>query len=80
MIEAALNTQLTEHLGYEKHHPRKSTNARIGFSKKTVTSQNGQLILKIPRNLNGSFKPQLIKKHQTLIISMDGKILSLYAR
>ncbi len=80
MIETALNTELSEHLGYEKHQPKKGSNARNGFSSKTVLTQDGQLALDIPRDRDGSFKPQIIKQHQTRITSMDDQILSLYAK
>ena len=80
MIETALNTELSEHLGYEKHQPKKGFNARNGFSSKTVLTQDGQLALDIPRDRNGSFEHQIIKKHQTRITSMDDQILSLYAK
>ncbi|EXB08251.1 transposase, Mutator family protein [Acinetobacter sp. 1396970] len=80
MIETALNTELSEHLGYEKHQPKKGSNARNGFSSKTVLTQGGQLALDIPRDRDGSFEPQIIKKHQTRITSMDDQILSLYAK
>ncbi|WP_228131719.1 IS256 family transposase, partial [Acinetobacter sp. 1566109] len=80
MIETALNTEPSEHLGYEKHQPKKGSNARNGFSSKTVLTQDGQLALDIPRDRDGSFEPQIIKKHQTRITSMDDQILSLYAK
>jgi putative transposase len=80
MIETALNTELSEHLGYEKHQPKKGSNARNGFSSKTVLTQDGQLALDIPRDRDGSFKLQIIKKHQTRITSMDDQILSLYVK
>lgn len=80
MIETALNTELSEHLGYEKHQPKKGSNARNGFSSKTVLTQDGQLALDIPRDRDGSFEPKIIKKHQTRITSMDDQILSLYAK
>lgn len=80
MIETALNTELSEHLGYEKHQPKKGSNARNGFSSKTVLTQDGQLALDILRDRDGSFEPQIIKKHQTRITSMDDQILSLYAK
>lgn len=80
MIETALNTELSEHLGYEKHQPKNGSNARNGFSSKTVLTQGGQLALDIPRDRDGSFEPQIIKKHQTRITSMDDQILSLYAK
>ncbi len=36
MIETALNTELSDHLGYEKHQPKKGSNSRNGFSSKTI--------------------------------------------
>nr|WP_265937793.1 transposase [Acinetobacter baumannii] len=61
MIETALNTELSDHLGYEKHQSRKGSNSRNGFSSKTITTQDGQLALDIPRDREGSFEPQIIK-------------------
>jgi putative transposase len=61
MIETALNTELSDHLGYEKHQPKKGSNSRNGFSSKTITTQDGQLALDIPRDREGSFEPQIIK-------------------
>lgn len=80
MIETALNTELSEHLGYDKHQSRTGLNARNGFSSKKVLTQDGSLDLEIPRDREGSFEPQIIKKHQTRITSMDDQILSLYAK
>lgn len=48
MIETALNTELSDHLGYEKHQPKKGSNSRNGFSSKIITTQDGQLALDIP--------------------------------
>lgn len=79
-IEAALNAELREHLGFDKNEQSPSTNKRNGSSKKSVQSPDGSLELKIPRDREGSFSPQLIKKHQTRITSMDEQILSLYAK
>ena len=62
MIETALNTELSDHLGYEKHQPKKGSNSRNGFSSKTITTQDGQLALDIPRDREGSFEPQIIVK------------------
>ena len=79
-IEAALNAELREHLGFDKNEQSPSTNKRNGHSKKTLKSPDGSLELEIPRDREGSFSPQLIKKHQTRITSMDEQILSLYAK
>lgn len=79
-IESALNAELREHLGFDKNEQSPSTNKRNGTSKKTVTSPDGTLELEIPRDREGSFSPQLIKKHQTRITSMDDQILALYSK
>lgn len=79
-IEAALNTELSEHLGYEKHQSSKSTNHRNGYSQKTLSSPDGNLNLNIPRDREGSFEPLLVKKHQTRITQLDDQILALYAK
>lgn len=63
-----------------KHQSKKGLNSRNGFSSKTVLTQDGELALDIPRARDGSFEPQIIKKHQTRITSMDDQILSLYAK
>ncbi|EXG27014.1 transposase, Mutator family protein, partial [Acinetobacter baumannii 121738] len=65
---------------FSTHQPKKGSNSRNGFSSKTITTQDGQLALDIPRDREGSFEPQIIKKHQTRITSMDDQILSLYAK
>lgn len=79
-VEAALKAELDEHLGYEKHEKSSTSNNRNGYSKKILRTEDGQFELTIPRDREGSFEPQLVKKHQTRLTSMDNKILSLYAK
>lgn len=79
-VETALNAELTAHLGHEKHQPKSGDNSRNGYTAKTVFSDEGPLELRTPRDRNASFEPQLIKKNQTRITSMDSQILSLYAK
>jgi transposase-like protein len=79
-VEAALNGELAAHLGYEKHHKTGATNSRNGYSSKTLKTEEGEIELQTPRDRDGSFEPQLVKKHQTRFTSMDAKILSLYAK
>ena len=79
-VETALNAELTEHLGHEKHQPKAGDNARNGYSTQTVFSDEGALELRTPRDRGGSFEPLLVKKNQTRITSMDSQILSLYAK
>ncbi len=78
--EAALNAEMSHHLGYEKNQPKTGTNARNGYSSKTVITGDGPLELSTPRDREGSFDPLLIKKNQTRFTSMDNQILTLYAK
>lgn len=79
-VEAALNAELDDHLGYEKNSKSGTANSRNGFTSKTLRTEDGQFELQSPRDRDGSFDPQLVKKHQTRFTSMDDKILSLYAK
>ncbi|WP_291969082.1 transposase, partial [Candidatus Symbiopectobacterium sp.] len=79
-VESALNAEMTHHLGHEKHQSKSGTNTRNGYSTKTVTTGYGPLELRTPRDRDGSFEPQLVKKNQTRITGMDNQILSLYAK
>ncbi len=79
-VEAVLNAELTHHLGHEKNQPKSGTNSRFGYSTKTVTTTDGPMELRTPRDRDGSFEPQLVKKNQTRITGMDNQILALYAR
>ncbi|KOE76363.1 transposase [Vibrio parahaemolyticus] len=79
-VETALNAELDEHLGYQKHQARTSSNSRNGYSGKSIITDDGEVDIEIPRDREASFEPQLIRKHQTRFQSMDDKILSLYAK
>jgi putative transposase len=82
LVEKALGAELTHHLGYEKGKKpeAKSGNTRNGHGKKRVKSSGGEIELSVPRDRDGSFEPQLIKKGQRHFDGFDDKIISLYAR
>jgi len=61
-VEAALNAELDEHLGYERHQASDNANNRNGHTAKTVKTEDGQFELNTPRDRDGSFEPQLLKK------------------
>ncbi len=73
---------MTHHLGYEKHDKagHGSGNSRNGHGKKTLKGDHGQVDIAVPRDRNASFEPEIIKKRQTRMPSLDEKIISLYAR
>jgi transposase-like protein len=79
-VEAALNAELDDHLGYERHEKSGGSNHRNGYSSKTVQTDVGQFELDTPRDRNGEFEPQLVKKNQRRFTAMDDKILFLYAQ
>lgn len=79
-LEAALQGELSEHLGYEKHQARKDTNARNGSTIKKLSSQHGEIEIATPRDRNGEFEPQIVQKHQRRLSCIDDQILSLYAK
>lgn len=80
MVETALNAESDNHLGYSKHKVSDSSNSRNGFMGKTLQTDDGQFEIDTPRDRNGSFEPQLVKKRQRSFTSMDDKILFVYAQ
>jgi putative transposase len=82
VIERCLETELDTHLGYPKHGRAGTAtgNRRNGHSQKTLKGEQGQIDIEVPRDRQGSFEPQLVKKGQTRLEGFDEKILALYAR
>jgi len=79
-VEAALNAELGDHLGFGKGEESDAGNNRNGYTSKTLQTEDGQFELDTPRDRAGTFEPQLVKKHQRRFTSMDDKILFLYAQ
>lgn len=82
LLERAMNAELTHHLGYGKHDPAgaNSGNSRNGVTSKTIVGEFGELPIDTPRDRNGTFQPQILKKGQTRFDGFDDKIVSMYAR
>ncbi|MER6363317.1 IS256 family transposase [Kitasatospora sp. NPDC001527] len=82
VLERALEAEMTEHLGYEKHDPagRGSGNSRNGTSTKTVLTDVGAVTVAVPRDRNGDFEPLLVPKNARRLAGFNERILSLYAR
>jgi putative transposase len=83
VLETALNQEMTEHLGHEKHGPVASEtgNVRNGSRAKTVlTEATGQVGIEVPRDRDGSFEPQIVRKRQRRLSGVDEMVLSLYAK
>jgi transposase-like protein len=83
VIETALDEEMADHLGYDKHDPagRNSGNSRNGVRTKTVLTDNcGPVEIEVPRDRNGSFDPAIVKKWQRRSGDVDTIVLSLYAK
>lgn len=83
MLENGLDGELDDELGYTKYDYRnkEGENSRNGYSKKTLKTSFGETEIKVPRDRNGEFEPQLVKKHQTTLTGdIEEKILSMYAK
>lgn len=82
LLERALNAELTEHVGYDKHDPAgyNSGNSRNGATKKKLKGDFGEIELETPRDRNGSFEPEIVSKGQTRFSGFDDKIISMYSR
>lgn len=81
-VETALEAEMDDHLGYVKHEPkgRGSGNSRNGRSSKTIIGESGPVEIDVPRDRNGEFDPQFVRRGQRRVTGMDEKILALYAR
>ncbi len=83
VIETALDEEMSEHLGYDKHEPagRGSPNSRNGRRSKTVlTDACGDVEIDVPRDRDGTFSPVIVKKRQRRLSDVDEVVLSLYAK
>ena len=82
VVERAMQGEMTEHLGYEKHDPEgnNSGNSRNGVTCKTLKGDFGEVEVETPRDRNGQFEPRIVKKNQTRWAGFDDKILSMYSR
>ena len=83
MLENGLDGELDDELGCTKYDYRnkEGENSRNGYSKKTLKTSFGETEIKVPRDRNGEFEPQLVKKNQTTLTGdIEEKIISMYAK
>jgi len=82
LIQEMLEGELENELGYSKwdYRNKETSNSRNGSSKKTLKSSQGEITVQIPRDRDGVFEPELIKKYSTDISAIEDKILFLYSQ
>ena len=82
VLEAGLEAEMTEHLGYEKHQAqgRNGENSRNGTRAKTVLTEVGPVEIEVPRDREGSFAPATVRKRQRRLHGVDSMVISLVAK
>lgn len=82
VLESALDGEITDHLGYDKHDPAgaNSGNSRNGMRAKTVLTDVGPVELNVPRDRDGSFEPTIVRKRQRRLSGVEDMVLSLSAK
>lgn len=81
-LQGMLEAKMDNHLGYSKYDykNKSTTNSRKGKAKKKVISNFGELELEVPRDRESEFEPQVVKKRQTDVSSIEDQVISMYAR
>jgi transposase-like protein len=82
VLNTALDVEMAEHLGYDKHDPagRNGENSRNGKRTKTVLTELGPVPVDVPRDREGTFEPRIVRKRQRRLDRIDEIVLSLTAR
>ncbi len=80
VLQSALEAEMAEHLGHERHQLSTSGNVRNGSYPKTVRTEIGEVTVDVPRDRDGSFEPQIVPKHQKRLAGFDEAVISLYAK
>lgn len=82
LLESALEGEITDHLGYDKHDPagKNGGNSRNGTRSKTVLTDVGPVEIVVPRDRDGSFEPKIVKKRQKRLTGVDEMVISLAAK
>ena len=79
-IEKMLEGELDSHLGYDKHQKSDNSNARNGFTEKTVRTSLGESRIQVPRDRDSSFNPMIVPKRGNMVDGIENVIVSLYAK
>lgn len=79
-IKEMMESEMDEHLGYEKSERSDNDDYRNGYKKKRINSSYGSMEIEVPQDRQSSFEPQVVKKHQKDISDIDQKIISMYAK
>jgi len=79
-LKEMLQSEMTEHLGYDEYERSENKNSRNGTKSKTVRSNYGNLEIDIPQDRESSFEPKIIGKRKKDLYGVEEKIIAMYAR
>ena len=79
-LKEMMETEMDDHLGYEKYERSDEKNYRNGTKSKRVRSKYGEFEVDVPQDRNSSFDPKVLPKRQKDISAIDDKIISMYAK
>ena len=79
-IQDMLESEMNEHLGYDKYERSEENNYRNGTKPKTVRSKYGEFKVNVPQDRKSSFEPQIVPKRKKDISGIEEKIISMYAK
>ena len=79
-IKEMMEAEMDEHLGYQKSQRSDSDDYRNGYKSKRVNSSYGTMDIQVPQDRKSTFEPQVVRKRQKDISSIDQKIISMYAK
>ncbi len=79
-IQEMLEAEMTQHLGYSPYERSESSDARNVRKSKTILSKYGETEIEVPQDREGTFEPQIVKKRQKDISSIEDKIIFMYAK
>ena len=84
VVQRLLDEEFNEFMEYEKgsHQEKKDKNRRNGSTSKgkKVKTDNGEIIIVPPRDRDGKFEPQIVKKRQKVLEGFDNLVISMYAK
>lgn len=79
-VQTLLSAEMDAHLGYSKGETPPEDNIRNGYSEKTLSTQKGEVTIKVPRDRHATFEPVIVPKHKSMVQEIEDMILLLYAK
>ena len=79
-IQDMMESEMDEHLGYEKYSRSDSDNARNGTKSKKIVSSYGTMDIDVPQDRNSSFEPKIVQKRKKDISDIESKIIAMYSK